>query len=348
MQCTSDIIRTVYNEPKFTCSYTKATAILTGVFEPMILSQIKNELNEALFVCISTDTSNHKEIKMYPVIARYFLPLEGVRTRLIDFSNMFGETGADIFDVLKSNWETWDIKKKIIAFGGDNCPTNFGHSDRTGNRNVFSRLKEALGDDLIGVGCLAHILHNAPEDACSSVLPFDIQHILVLIYKQFYHSTKQTENLKKICNDLSVDFSKVKGCPKTRFLAKKNSIASVLKMFGPLKEYFETYTPKRKNKSLEKFFEDPLSRFYLIIVHELCQIFEGAILKIEGNETSGCEAVKIVDSVYNALETIIGVEFISIEAAQEVKQIAYFDPGFDETSVFDIIRPIYGKKIFVC
>lgn len=83
MQCTSDIIRTVYNEPTFTCSYTKATAILTGVFEPMILSQIKNELNEALFVCISTDTSNHKEIKMYPVIARYFLPLEGVKTRLI-------------------------------------------------------------------------------------------------------------------------------------------------------------------------------------------------------------------------------------------------------------------------
>lgn len=147
-------------------------------------------------MCLSTDSSCHNEITMYPVIARYFLPLEGVRTRLIDFSNMYRETGADIFDLLKSSWETWNIKNKIKMFCGDNCPTNFGNSDRSGKCNVFSRLKDALGDDLIGVGCLAHILHNTPDDACSSVLPFDIQHVLVLIYKQFYYSTKQTEALE--------------------------------------------------------------------------------------------------------------------------------------------------------
>lgn len=148
----------------------------------MILSQIQNELNEAKFICISTDTSSRNEIKMYPVIGRFFLPLQGIRTRLIDFSNMYGETGAEIFGV--------QIKNKIKMFLADNCLTNYGNSDRTGELNVFNRLKSELGDDLIGVGCLAHILHNAPDDSCSSVLPFDIQNILVLIYKQFYKSTK--------------------------------------------------------------------------------------------------------------------------------------------------------------
>lgn len=345
MKCTSEMIRYVYNEQKFACSSTKASAIVTGVFEPMILSRIKNELNEALFVCLSTDTSSHKEITMYPVIARYFLPLEGVRTRLIDFSNMYRETGADIFDVLKSTWENWNIKDKIKMFCGDNCPTNFGHSDRAGGKlNVYSRLKSALGGNLIGVGCLAHILHNTPNDACSTVLPFDIQHILVLIYKQFYNSTKQTEALKKICNELSVDFSKVKGCPSTRFLAKKNSIVSVLNVFGPLKEYFGSDSLKRVHNTLKNFFADPLNKFYLIIVRELCEVFEEAILKIEGNQTSGYEAVKIVDSVYHALETIIAVEFVSVDAEREVRQIKQLDPNFDETSVFEIIRPIYGNE----
>lgn len=344
MKCTSEIIRHVYSQTDFTCSSSKASAIVTGVLEPMILAQIKTELDKAQFVCLSTDTSSHKEITMYPVIARYFLPLEGVKTRLIDFSNIFRETGADIFDVLKSNWENWQIKNKVKVFCGDNCPTNFGKSDREhGKLNVYARLKSALGDDLIGIGCILHILHNTPDDACSSVLPFDIQHILVLIYKQFYHSTKQTEELKSICERLGVDFSKVKGCPSVRFLAKKKSILPVLNVFEPLKEYFFSKNTKRAHFTLRKFFADPLNKFYLIIVRDISELFEDAILKIEGNQTSGYEAVKIVDDVYNALETIIGVQFMSIDAQNEIQKIKEMDPNFDDKSTFDIIRPIYGK-----
>lgn len=346
MQCTSEILRFVYNQQDFSCSTTKATTILTGVFEPMNLSQIQNEMSEAQFVCIATDTSSRKEITMYPVIARYFLPLEGIRTRLIDFSNMYRETGADIFDVLKLNWEKWDIRKKIKVFLGDNCRTNFGNSDRqNGKLNVFARLRTALGDDLIGIGCIAHILHNTPQNACSAVLPYDIQNVLTLIYKQFYNSTKQTEALKQICEELSVDFTKVKGCPRTRFLAKKNSISSVLKMFAPLTEYFTSNPTKKVPVTLKKFFADPLSKFYLIIVRDLCETFEDAILKIEGNQTTGYEAMKTVDSVYRTLETILAVDFMPIDAEDELRKICQLDPYFDETSVFDTIRPIYGKTI---
>lgn len=216
MQCTSEIIKKVFDQHEYACSRTKASAIVSGVFEPMILNRIQLELEMAQFICLSTDTSSRKEVTMYPVIARYFLPLEGIKTRLIEYSNLYSETGKDIFGCLKKTWEAWNIREKISSFGGDNCKTNFGNVDREGgDLNVFLRLKQALGDKLVGFGCSAHILHNAPKDACLNNLPFDIQHILTLIYKQFYTSTKQTEALKGFCEEVSIEYSKVKGCPST-------------------------------------------------------------------------------------------------------------------------------------
>lgn len=279
------------------------------------------------------------------VSGRYFLPLQGIKTRLVDFSNLFSETGKDIFDILKTTYETWKIGDKISSFCGDNCPTNFGTVDRKrGNKNVFARLKEDLGDYLVGISCTAHILHNAPEDACLNVLPFDIQHILVLIYKQFYKSTKQTEALKAFCEEASIEYSKIKGCSKTRFLAKKSSIDSVLKVYLPLQEYFESSPTKKVPPILTNFFGDPMNRLYLIIVRDLCELFEAAILKIEGNQTCGHEAVKIVDDLYRSLETTVSMEFLSLQAEKEVKNIRQFNPTFDETGVFEkFVRPIYGK-----
>lgn len=68
MKCTSEILRCVYDQKQFACSATKSSAIVTGVFEPMILNQIKNELELALYVCLSTGTSSRNEICMYPVV----------------------------------------------------------------------------------------------------------------------------------------------------------------------------------------------------------------------------------------------------------------------------------------
>lgn len=277
MDCTSQLLRSAHGESQFTCSAAKAGAIVTGVFEPMIRAQIENELNTVRFVCISTDASNHKAIKMYPIIVRYFLPTQGVRTRLIEYVDMPDETGESIFKMLRTTWEKWGIKEKINALCADNCPTNFGKVQRGGKKNVFKRLQTVFNDGLIGIGCIAHILHNAPQDACSSVLPFDIQNILVLMYKQFYNSTKQTESLKRFCDQLSIEFSKVKGCPSVRFLAKKNSIKSVLKIFVALKQYFDSKPSKKVPQTLKRFLNDPLHKFYLLVVRDLCELFESSI-----------------------------------------------------------------------
>lgn len=295
MTCTSNMIRVVCDQKNFSCSKTKASAIVSNVFEPMIIAEIKNELNEADFVSISTDASNHKDIKMFPVIIRFFSPTQGPKIRLIEFTNLTNETGEDIFNFLKLTWQTWGFGEKIICFCGDNCPTNFGAVDRAhGKANVFARLRKELNKNLVGMGCMSHVLHNATQNTCLNVLPFDMQNLLVLMYKQFYNSTKQTEKLKTLCDELEIEFARLKGCPKTRFLAMKNSIKSVLKVIVALKEYFTSSSLKKKPKVISNFFADPLHKFYLIIVRDICQLFEEAILMIEGDEISGFEALKIV------------------------------------------------------
>lgn len=341
MKCTSKMIRDVYGETDFKCSATKAAAIVSGVFEPMIISQIESELEKAQFITMSTDASNHKELKMFPILIRYFLPTEGVKTRLIELQNLPGETGEQIFAMLEAAWSKWNIQNKMIAYCADNAPVNFGSVDRTGDKNVFKRMQDVFNNNLIGMGCLAHILHNTPHDACLTNIPYDFNQILTLIHKQFKASTKQSESLKSFCEDMEFEYKKVKSCPNTRFIAQKASINSVLRVLGPLQAYFDSNPSKKVPLVVKRFFDDPQHKFYLILVRDLCSMFEDAILKIEGSNICGNEAIKIVLDLQIKLQKQIDSMYISIDAQQALRDT---DPNVDETdSVENIALPLYRK-----
>lgn len=344
MSCTSKIIREVYGESDFKCSASKAAAIVSGVFEPMIIDQIESELENSRFVTISTDASNHNELKMFPILIRYFLPKEGAKTRLIELKNLPGETGEQIFEMLKAAWSKWNIGNKIIAYSADNAPINFGSVNRTGDKNVFTRMQKEFNDILIGMGCLAHALHNTPNDACLTNIPYDFNQILTLIHKQFKTSTKQSEALKTFCEEMDVEYQKVKSCPNTRFIAKKASINSVLRVLDPLQGYVKSNPSKKVPLVVKRFFDDPFHKFYLILVRDLCAMFEDAILKIEGNDVCGNEAIKIIQDLQNKLMKQIDASFISIDAEQALREICQNDPNVDETgSIENIVLPLYRK-----
>lgn len=344
MKCTSKMIREVFGEPDFKCSATKAAAITSGVFEPLIVGQIRDELEEAHFVTFSTDASNHKEIKMFPIVIRYFLPNEGVKIRLIELSSLPGETGKQIYDMLHAAWMKWNVRGKTISFCADNAPANFGHIGTNGELNVFTRMQREFNNNLIGIGCLAHILHNTPRNACSSNIPYDFNQILSLIYKQFKSSTKQTEQLKTFCEQMDVEYKKVKSCVNTRFVAKKSSINAVLRVLDPLQAYVKSIPTKTVPMVLRKFFADPLHKFYLVLVRDLCELFEDAILKIEGNEICGNEAVKIIQDLQRKLQKQVDAKYISIEAEQALDDAYEIDSDVDKVDLSEnTAQPLYRK-----
>lgn len=346
MDCMSQIIRTVYGEANFECAKTKTAAIVSGVFEPMILNQIEDELKRAHFVCVSTDASNRKEIKMFPVLFRYYLPTDGVKTRLVELKSLPGEKAKQIVNLLQETLEKWGVKDKTICFCADNCPTNFGNVERTGNQNVYYLLKSIINRHLIGVGCLAHILHNAPKHAFTFVLTHNIDVILSTIYKRFYISTKQTEALKAHCNAIDIEFEKVKGCIITRFLAKKKCINSVLKVYRALRNYYDSVPARTIPMSLRSFFNDPLNKLILILVRDTCDLFETAILKIEGSTVSGIEAIKIIENLRGKLQTQIDEKFISLDAEEELDALIKSKAVANKQTIIDeLVQPIHGKFV---
>lgn len=116
---------------------------------------------------------------MMPVVVRYFIPTSGVRVKLLEFSSEKGETAQIISSLIKKSVEQNKIADKLVGFCGDNCPANFGSRERGGANNVFSILKQ-WRPALIGVGCAAHIVHNALKSACDR-LPIDMECIVVKI-----------------------------------------------------------------------------------------------------------------------------------------------------------------------
>jgi len=71
--CTSKLISKCF-EGKYACARTKATAIVSNVFEIDSMELLKDDLSNINCVSIYSDCSNHGCIKICPILVRYFLP----------------------------------------------------------------------------------------------------------------------------------------------------------------------------------------------------------------------------------------------------------------------------------
>lgn len=128
-------------------------------------------------------------------------------------------------EIIKTG-KRWNVDAKIIAFGGDNCVTNFGGVNRNGENNVFFRLKNILSREIVGVGCTCHIIHNA-YDAASEQIPINVEALVVVIYKHFYIHTLRVESLKSICDDQELTYQKLVNHSGTRFLTLHPAVKKV-------------------------------------------------------------------------------------------------------------------------
>lgn len=261
--CASKLIRTCFAIKPFHCARTKCEAV--NVFAPYAVETLKKDLSERNFISISFDESNRGNVKLMPLVVRYFIPTVGVCVKMLDLSSEKGGTSEIIANMIIATATNKEISDKVVAFCGDNCSTNFGSRQRGGQNNIFYRLKQ-WRPSLIGIGCAAHIVHNALKSACEE-LPLDIEYIVVKIYAQFYRSTVQVEALRTLCEGTDgVDFTKLLGYAKTRFLALGPAIGSIVKLFEPLKEYFLQL--RRCPPILKTFFESPFAKLWLLFIKE--------------------------------------------------------------------------------
>lgn len=223
--------------PQIKCGKTKTQAIVDNVIAPYILQKNRDDLNRSKFIGISTDSSNHGSVKMFPVVVQYFDKFSGLNSKLIELESCTNEKSKTISTLLEETLSNFDLSEKCIAFGGDNTNTNFGSVLRRDGQNIFTHLKAFLGRDINGIGCPAHICNNSIHFAMDH-LQVDIDSIMFKIYKHFSIYTVRTETLKEFCDYADVDFKVILSHSKTRWLSLFPVIERVLKMYQPLKSYF--------------------------------------------------------------------------------------------------------------
>lgn len=268
--CASKIFRTCFQMKDFHCARTKTEAIVTNVFAPLAQNMLKNEIANCKYITLLTDASNHGNVKMIPVVCRFFNPTVGVRVKMLEFSTAKGETSEIIASLLIDAAKKNQIDDKIVGFCADNCPTNFGSHDRGGDNNVFYRLKQ-WKPSIKGLGCAPHKVHNGLKHACDS-LPVDIECIVVKIYSHFKTHTVRVEALKTLCDAFEdIEYSQLLGYSNTRFLALGPAIRSIAKLFEPLKQYFMSL--KKCPPIIKEFFESPLAKLWLLFVQNQVKFY---------------------------------------------------------------------------
>lgn len=102
--------------------------------------------------------------RLIPLVVRYFTD-EGAQVKILEFSSVPGETSNILVDEISRSLRAFNLVDKVVGFCADNTNTNFGGKARAGVNNVFFKLNELSTNELFGVGCAAHIVHNALQSA---------------------------------------------------------------------------------------------------------------------------------------------------------------------------------------
>lgn len=293
MDCTSQLIKTLFNK-KFSCARTKTEAIVCNVFAPYGFAELEKDLDKATFVSLYSDTSNHHDIKLYPTVVRFFDFEAGIKIRILDFISIPGETSEIIFSAIREILQKKNLENKIIAYCGDNTNANFGGKERRGTNNVYNKLIKYLNKKIIGVGCAAHIIHNAIQTA-ADLLPIDVENIIVKIYSYFYIYTVRVESLKDFCEAAEVEYQKLLGYSKTRWLALLPAVERILKIFDPLRSYF--LSQDKCPRIIEDFFQNDCSKLWLEFVHNQAAVFQNSVKVIESDKISISEVANEIENL---------------------------------------------------
>jgi hypothetical protein len=74
-------------DKKFNCSCTKTKAVIVHVLYAYANEKFKTNLSNANFVSILIDSSNYKDLKMIPLLVRYFYSDSGLQTIILEFTD---------------------------------------------------------------------------------------------------------------------------------------------------------------------------------------------------------------------------------------------------------------------
>jgi hypothetical protein len=105
----------------------------------------------------------------------------------------------------------------VIAISRNNTNTNFGGLKRKGTNSVFCKIKENLNRGVIGLRCVAHMIHNCAHSSINTI-PLDIEGLVVKIFGYFHIFTVRVERLNRFCDFVGLQYKDIHGYSNVRWL----------------------------------------------------------------------------------------------------------------------------------
>jgi hypothetical protein len=130
--------------------------------------------------------------------------------KVLELVNLGGETSDLLLKYVLVVLQKVDLLEKVIAMSADNTTTNFGGKKRKGKNTLYHKLQEKTSNNLTGIGCPAHVVHNAVQTA-ADCLPIDLYSIINKIYQDFHIYSEQSEELKSFCKFTETVYKTVLG-----------------------------------------------------------------------------------------------------------------------------------------
>lgn len=319
--CTSQLFKVIFPDSdiakKFASARTKTASIISGVLAPYAQKMLLSEVGAQPF-SISVDASNHKEIKLFPLVIRFFTAKVGVKVRLLDLRSMPGETSEQIFNFILSSIKDNGLNlKHMTSFCADNAPVNFGGCNQRGKNNVFHRLTERT-TCLIPVGCPAHILHNAAEKGAER-LTADIETIVLKIGSHFKSQTSRANSLKSFCEQLDTNYTTLPTHTPTRWLTLDKVLVRMIDLWQPLKGHFNSV--KLPPRILHNFFNSDESLIVVSFLHSALLIFEKPLLLLQKTTALFPELAEIIESFRNKILERQRLDFFGASTTELLKAI---------------------------
>lgn len=319
MECSASLTRKIFADSEtaknLKCGKTKTEAIVNKVIAPHAISTVIDTLRNISCISVATDASNHGADKLFPIMIQYFnWTGNGIETKLLDLQTLPNETSLSIANLVYETLNTYQLSSKCVAFIGDNANVNFGGVNRNPGQNVFTRLKQSLEKKyLVGVGCPAHIMHNSLRNGVD-LMRFDIESMIMKIFNYFSVYTVRTETLKEFCDYVNINYQPLLRHSKTRWLSLFPCVERILKLYPALKEFF--LSQRAIPYLIKSFFENTASEAYLWFVHSLMSIYQANLAKVEEEDNSVLEILKIVQSILHMLRNRRNDNFLPLRVRQ--------------------------------
>lgn len=122
---------------------------------------------------------------MFPVLITYFIPDQGIKSKLLDFySDDYEDSNAITKQLLRTLEDNSLPVSSITSYSADNASVNYGNK-----KSVFQKLKDKV-PGLVKANCFCHVPHNAGKYAFKNIDPqFDVETLVSKVYAQFKRNT---------------------------------------------------------------------------------------------------------------------------------------------------------------